>query len=244
MPARSAEGLGGGHWPVGGEPSSEVPAPTVQLTDCGASLQGRCRTAENPCRKHALLASFQDRRQRAPRVGTAAAAKPEGPGPPVWAGPIVSLESPSSKPSTPAHREAQVLSAGRDSRDVPIPGAPPQSARPRAIEFCAGSAGLTKALAAIGFDAVGVDWIRNRHRAKAPVLRLDLSTTEGQASAWDMLSDHRVKFVHFAPPCGTFTRARQAGSSTPRRGRRTRPAPAALGTTPLWASRADRALQD
>ena len=129
-------------------------------------------------------------------------------GPPVWADPIGSLESPASKPPPEAHRPSQNPVLGGVSRPLSTPQPVQQHARPKAIEFCAGSAGLTRALASIGFEAVGVDWVRNRHRAKAPVIKVDLSTAEGQATAFEMMRDERVRFVHFGPPCGTFTRAR------------------------------------
>ena len=62
---------------------------------------------------------------------------------------------------------------------------------------------------AAGFDAVGVDWTRNRHRAKAPIVRMDLSSRDGQEAALSMLRGGDVAYVHFAPPCDTASRARE-----------------------------------
>ena len=194
--------------PAGDSVPSFNPAPAMQAADCGLPLQGTCRTGEHPCRKHALLANFKDRRQREPRQPALVKAQQEVSETPVWAGSIGSLESPPSKPPEMVHRQSQVLNAGSVSRSVPIPSAQPLPERPRALEVCAGSAGLSKALSAIGFDSVGVDWIRNRHRAKAPIVRIDLSTEEGQTEASEMMKDPRIRYVHLAPPCGTFTRAR------------------------------------
>ena len=53
----------------------------------------------------------------------------------------------------------------------PVSGAAPAGTRrPRAVEICAGSAGLTRALCRRGFDAFGVDWTRNRHAVLASVI--------------------------------------------------------------------------
>ena len=194
--------------PAGAFASLEAPSPACQIPDCGRSLQGECATEETPCRKHALLESFKHHRSSAPREKPAVVARPAVDGPPVRADPIVLLESPTSKTPSGAHRPSQILSTGCVSRSLSIPSAPQQLCHPKAIEFCAGSAGLARALANIGLEAVGVDWIRNRHKAKAPVIKMDLSSTEGQRTALAMMRDPKVVFVHFAPPCGTFTRAR------------------------------------
>ena len=155
--------------------SSPVPdAPATSPADCGAPVQGQCRTSGNPCRKHALRAAFQDARQRAVKAPASAAAAGVA-GLALNPGPSLHIESPKSKPSKEAPLPAQFLSTEVVSRPRPAPDPAQQPPRPRALEFCAGSVGLTRALAAAGFDAVGVDWSRNRHKAKAPIVRLDLS---------------------------------------------------------------------
>ena len=80
--------------------------------------------------------------------------------------------------------------------------------RPKAVELCAGSAGLTRALIRRGFDAYGVDWVRNRHTTIAPVVRFDLTDVKGQASIRRLLLEERPAYAHAAPPCGTMSRAR------------------------------------
>ena len=94
-------------------------------------------------------------------------------------------------------------------QDQQVREPPALHARPIAVEFCAGSGGLTAALTHAGFDAVGVDHAFNRHRKKAPIHIHDLTTTEGFAAAVQLLpADVPFKFAHFGPPCGTFSRAR------------------------------------
>ena len=78
-----------------------------------------------------------------------------------------------------------------------------------AVEICAGSARLTTALAAVGFDAVGIDWQGNKDKAEGPVVEIDLATTEGEAILEKILTHPRLAYVHFAPPCGTASRARE-----------------------------------
>ena len=82
-------------------------------------------------------------------------------------------------------------------------------ARPRAVELCAGSAGLTRGLTERGFDAFGVDLIRNRHPALAVVPRFDLTDQLGQQAVRQLLADEPPVYLHAGPPCGTMSRARE-----------------------------------
>ena len=74
--------------------------------------------------------------------------------------------------------------------------------------FC-GSARLTKALRARGLDAWGVDWKGGRLQPESPaILMLDLRIP-GNIRRLERLLDHpNLVWVHFAPPCGTCSRAR------------------------------------
>ena len=81
--------------------------------------------------------------------------------------------------------------------------------QPRAAEIFAGSAGLASALAAAGFDVLAVDWNRNKHASKHPVIRIDLTTPMGQSAVLSELAHQQVVYVHLAPPCGTMSRARE-----------------------------------
>ena len=77
-----------------------------------------------------------------------------------------------------------------------------------AMEVCCGSARLSEALLAEGFQVKPVDWHGNRHATKMPLVRLDLCDKQDQAKLWRLLADDKVVYVHCAPPCGTFSQAR------------------------------------
>ncbi len=53
---------------------------------------------------------------------------------------------------------------------------------------------------------MGVDWWKNKHQPVVPILRIDMTSQQGQRL---ILEQGRVKVVHFAPPCGTMSRARE-----------------------------------
>ncbi len=92
---------------------------------------------------------------------------------------------------------------------VPLPKRNRSQRRPGAIEICCGHAGLTAALCAAGLDAVGVDWKGNRHQTCVPVLQVDLTTKDGQQFVRELVEQTHVVYVHLAPPCGTYSRARE-----------------------------------
>ena len=56
-----------------------------------------------------------------------------------------------------------------------------------AIEVFCGCAKLTRALAAHGFDAVGIDCKSNKDKTLAKSLWMDLSTAPGQESFWKLV---------------------------------------------------------
>ena len=56
---------------------------------------------------------------------------------------------------------------------------------------------------------MGVDWWKNKHQPVVPILRIDMTSQQGQRLIWRILEQCRVKVVHFAPPCGTMSRARE-----------------------------------
>ena len=76
------------------------------------------------------------------------------------------------------------------------------------FEFFAGHAGMAAAFADRGCDATAIDWGANRHLPMIPVTPVDLSEAPGQRVAFDLLEVAPVHFVWLAPPCGTFSRAR------------------------------------
>ena len=87
------------------------------------------------------------------------------------------------------------------------PAGPPQA--PIAIEVFAGCAGLAQALCAVGFDTKAVDWQGNKHKTWCRTMKIDLTTDSGAALLIKILSDPRVVYVHWAPPGGTCSRARE-----------------------------------
>ena len=77
-----------------------------------------------------------------------------------------------------------------------------------AVEVYSGTAGLTAALRRVGLvHSLGVDAYITK-QVKAPVVRLDLTTSSGVELLWKILQHPRVAFVHLGPPCGTSSRAR------------------------------------
>ena len=78
-----------------------------------------------------------------------------------------------------------------------------------ALELCAGSAGLSAELAAIGFEVIAIDYERNRQEAKAATMKADLSTVAGQSLVMMAFDSDRVFYWHAAPPCGTCSKARE-----------------------------------
>ena len=82
-------------------------------------------------------------------------------------------------------------------------------ARPFALEVFAGSARLTAALIEVGFEACGVDWEGNKDKPVAPVRMINLACLAGQAELDELLEHPLLAYAHFAPPCGTASRARE-----------------------------------
>ena len=55
--------------------------------------------------------------------------------------------------------------------------------------------------------SVGVDAHISK-QTKSPVIRIDLTDSNGVSLLWRMLSQRNVALVHLGPPCGTSSRAR------------------------------------
>ena len=76
------------------------------------------------------------------------------------------------------------------------------------VEVFAGSARLTATLRAIGLsDSIAVDH-QIPKRLIAPMLQLDLTKEASVEHLRSILREPRCLFCHFAPPCGTASRAR------------------------------------
>lgn len=77
-----------------------------------------------------------------------------------------------------------------------------------AVEVFAGTGRLTASLRQLGLrDAFGIDHILSDHLA-APVLQLDLLKPECLNFLEQLIREESCIYVHFAPPCGTASRAR------------------------------------
>ena len=74
------------------------------------------------------------------------------------------------------------------------------------IELCAGSAMLSAYFAEQGWNVFPVDHSANRFHPLAKVCNLDLAhKSSWQYLSW-LLANHRVAYIHVAPPCGTCSR--------------------------------------
>ena len=54
-----------------------------------------------------------------------------------------------------------------------------------------------------------MDWKRNKHKPTVPIVNADLTTEAGQKFVRDLVQQEHVMYVHLAPLCGTYTRARE-----------------------------------
>ena len=83
------------------------------------------------------------------------------------------------------------------------------------IEVCAGSAMLSRCFSECGFDVMPIDHSQNRFHPLAKICNLSLT----EQASWDYLfwlvSTFLVAFCHFAPPCGTSSRARELDNGPP-----------------------------
>ena len=89
----------------------------------------------------------------------------------------------------------------------------------KAMEVFCGCAELSVQLNLQGINAVGVDAAFNKDKPRSACINVDLTMPEGQTFFWKMVEDIKPDYIHFAPPCGTASRARErrisplAGSS-------------------------------
>ena len=113
--------------------------------------------------------------------------------------PKIGLEDPYRRKRPPTSLNAPPQPPSKRGRD----GKPPI-----AIEVCCGAAGLSCELKKAGFSVKPIDWQGNRHQPQIPYLRIDLCSEEGQQQIWKLLRCDNIAYVHCAPPCGTFSKAR------------------------------------
>jgi hypothetical protein len=84
-----------------------------------------------------------------------------------------------------------------------------QPSRPFCLEVCAGSCRLTASFRRFGLDAWGIDHKGGKLATESPaVLFIDLTLDSDAAALRKLLGHPMLVFVHFSPPCGTCSRAR------------------------------------
>ena len=89
-----------------------------------------------------------------------------------------------------------------------------------ALEIFGGKARFARALIDVAkLDATAVDWTRNKSKPCAPCLQLDLTQITGRNIVIRALKSGKVVYTHFAPPCGTSSRAREIPLSNEARAR-------------------------
>ena len=78
---------------------------------------------------------------------------------------------------------------------------------PYGVEVCAGSAVLSSTLISYGLRMYAVDYEDNKFDPHVPILLRDL---RNEADLRDVMTKcASAAYVHIAPPCGTFSRARE-----------------------------------
>ena len=92
---------------------------------------------------------------------------------------------------------------------TPSPSPEPPKAIPGFLEVFSGLGAFTRAMTKVGFRAVAIDWKGNKDKPVTHTQWLDLTTKACQAEFWKLVKENRVVYVHFAPPCGTSSRARE-----------------------------------
>ena len=122
--------------------------------------------------------------------------------------------SPQALPNAVACSPSSSWSFQRDGHTL-------QPTRPFCLEVCAGSCRLTASLRRFGLDAWGIDHKGGKLAPESPaVLFLDLTLASDAAALQKLLDHPLLVYVHFSPPCGTCSRARD------------RPLPGAVGGGP------------
>ena len=88
------------------------------------------------------------------------------------------------------------------------------------MEACCGCARLSFELKSKGFSVLPVDWIHNKHKAKLPVIKIDLSSPKQVDILISLVKQDAVNIIWAAVPCGTASRAREIPLSDGSRGPR------------------------
>ena len=110
---------------------------------------------------------------------------------------ITPLVSPSGSGKTCSSRPLPPVTTARQEKIV-------------AFEVFCGCARLAAALKEAGFKVFGIDYNQNEDNTATgiQIIWLDLTTEHGVKEFWALVELYKPLFIHFAPPCGTASRAR------------------------------------
>eukprot|EP00973_Karenia_brevis_P093634 12418285-Karenia_brevis.AAC.1 len=78
-----------------------------------------------------------------------------------------------------------------------------------AMELCSGCGRYIVNLRKVGLRAEGDDYEWNEHNHLVQTFEIDMTTERGQAELWELIKRPEILYTHMAPPCGTFSRARE-----------------------------------
>ena len=121
--------------------------------------------------------------------------------------------SPSGHPASPdtAMQEAAASEGPPGPSTAMTDSAALPAVRPQKLmflELCCGSAGLSAAFRALGFQVLAVDHPGNRHVPLVHCVHLDLRLESSWGYLRRLVQARQVFLIHIAPPCGTASRAR------------------------------------
>ena len=105
-------------------------------------------------------------------------------------------------PRQQCHGDALVRCFVKYARGAHVP-------RLKVYEVFCGHAGLSEKIQAAGFDTVAIDWAGNRHKPRVPIRVSNLLEDVDVEKIIGDLRAGRVFFIWMAPPCGTFSKARE-----------------------------------
>ena len=107
----------------------------------------------------------------------------------------------------PAAPKCRLAPAEHPHLAIPVPKGCPK--RPTTLEVFCGCGALSAELEKAGFAALGIDFEGNKDKPSCKSVYLDLTAYEGQLALLQLIAAERPVFVHFAPPCGTASLARE-----------------------------------
>ena len=77
------------------------------------------------------------------------------------------------------------------------------------VEVCAGTAQLSLSFKRLKIQCLPFDYSRTRHQTRTTVYPLDLTSPGAFDVLAELFMDPCIVYVHFPPPCGTASKARE-----------------------------------